>query len=84
MTITDIKVGQRLDVMFTDPPAKLSELIKGVWLPIKVVAEYEKFFTAEVLPHINPVESWGPSKPYMVTLDKFAIRVGEVKVRNGK
>lgn len=76
-----LKVGQQVEVLFTDPPPKLSELIRNVWLPIKILAEYEYFFLAEVLPHINPKQSWGISKPYRVTLDKFALSIREVKIR---
>ena len=82
MTSNEILVGQELEVQFIDPPSKLVDLFKGVWLPIKVVAEYPRFFVAEVLPHYNPKGNWGMSRPYKVTLDKFGIRVGEVKVRD--
>ena len=83
MTSNEILVGQELEVVFNDPPSKLADLIKGVWLPVKIVAEYPRFFVAEVLPHYNPNGNWGMSKPYKVTLDKFGIGVGEVKVRDG-
>lgn len=78
---TALKVGQFVEVLFTDPPPKLGDLIKNTWLPIKVLAEYEYFFLAEVLPHINPKQSWGISKPYRVTIDKFALSIHEVKIR---
>lgn len=76
-----LKVGQFVEVLFTDPPPKLSELIRDVWLPVKILAEYEYFFLAEVMPHTNPKQSWGISKPYRVTIDKFALGIHEVKVR---
>lgn len=76
-----LKVGQFVEVLFTDPPSKLSELIKNVWLPAKILAEYEYFFLVEILPHRNPILSYGFSKPYRMTLNKFALTINEVKVR---
>ena len=80
----NLKVGQELEVQLTDPPPKLSELIRGVWLPVKIIGEYQWFFIAEVLPHINPILSWGMSRPYRLSLGKFDIMRGGVKIRDGR
>ena len=42
-------------------------------VPVRVISDDSQFYTAEVLEHKNEVISWGPSKPYRVTIDKFEL-----------
>ena len=45
--------------------------LKDFKVPVKVIAETRHFYVVEVLPHLNKMLSWGTSKPYRVTIDKF-------------
>ena len=53
----------------------------NVWLPCYVVSEYPKFIRVEVQPHINPNDSFGESKPYMMSISKAAITFNEVNIK---
>ena len=77
----ELQIGEVINVQLIDPPTKLSELIRGVWLPVRILQEYEKFFLCEVLPHHNPILSWGLSKPYKLCLNKMAIKLNEIKIK---
>lgn len=53
----------------------------GGFAPLMIDAIYPKFIVCTVMPHRNPTVSFGTSKPYTVTLDKFEIDYGYVDVR---
>jgi len=77
--LKQLKVGDKIEGVFDTNPS--SELFKDVWLPMVVLYEYEKFYTCEVLPHRNPRHSWGLSKPYIMTIEKFDLLKGFVRCR---
>ena len=57
------------------------DLYNNVFLPLKVISESKKFYTCEVLPHRNPSGySFGMSKPYIMTIDKFDLSKGNIKI----
>ena len=47
------------------------ELMYNSFVPVEIIAEYPNWWLVEVLPHRNPVRSWGVTKPYKMTIDKF-------------
>lgn len=50
-------------------------------VPVKVIGEYQKFIVCEVLPHIaNTTQIFGESKPYRITISKFDLMKGAVKL----
>lgn len=48
-------------------------------VPIKVISENERFWTATVLPHTPSLGGFGKSQPYDVTIDKWNFYHGEFK-----
>ena len=74
-------IGETLKIQLMDPPSNLSDLLRGVWIPVRIEAEYPKYFVCTVLPHNNPVLSWGESKPYRYCINKMALQLGEVKFK---
>ena len=48
-------------------------------VPVRIEAEYPKWFLGTVLPHFNP-RGYGPSRPYRITITKNDINIGWVKV----
>ena len=58
-----------------------SAVFDNVFLPIKVLKEYDNWFLCEVIPHRNPRHSYGISKPYKVTIDKYDLSHGVVVVK---
>lgn len=77
--LRQLKVGDKIEGVFDTNPS--NDLFKDVWLPMVVLYEYEKFYTCEVLPHRNPRHSWGLSKPYIMTIEKFDLLKGFVRCR---
>lgn len=77
--IKELHVGNRVEAMFKVNPS--GDLFDDVWLPVKVIQEYEYFWVCRVLPHRNPKHSWGISRPYIMTIDKFNLKCGDVKCR---
>ena len=80
-TDLDLVVGEEVSIQLSDPPTKLSDLVRGVWLPVRIIDEYEKFYVCLILPHHNPVLCWGISKPYKICISKTAIRLNEVRIK---
>lgn len=56
-------------------------LYSNVYIPVEIIREYPKFFTCMVLPHDNPLQRMGTSKPYIISLSRAGIRVGDIIVR---
>ena len=56
-------------------------LFTKFWMPAKVIADYEKFFIVEILPHLNPYRNFGKSKPYRMGINKTRLYFGEVKIK---
>ena len=79
MTIKDLHVGTMLRAKFKNNPDNY--IFGNVFLPLKITAEYPNWFLCEVQPHVNPVNSWGISKPYPMTIHKFSLRSGDVVIR---
>ena len=79
MQIRELHVGDRVEATFKTNPA--SELFTDVYIPVKVIKEYEYFWVCAVLPHYNPKHSWGLSHPYNMTIAKFDLEHGNVKCR---
>ena len=75
----DIKPGMLIRAKFTVNPDKA--IYDGYYLPLIVIAEYDRFFQCEVLPHRNPNMSYGMSAPYPMTINKFALKTGSVSVK---
>lgn len=51
-------------------------------VPIKVIGEYPDFITCEVLPHIaNSTQRFGESKPYRISISKFALMTGQITLK---
>ena len=75
----DIKSGMKIRAMFWENPD--NSTWGNVYLPLKVLQEYKRFFVCEVLSHRNPHLSFGPSRSYPMTINKIAMKMGEVVVR---
>ena len=58
-----------------------SDIYKNEWLPCFVIGEYKKFIRVKVLPHKNKKEGMDTSYPYIICLNKMAIQLGEIKVK---
>lgn len=83
MNISDpktIKQGQKIEVIFKNANPD-TELYNDVYIPCCVEKIYEKWFLLDVLPHINPIRSYGLSKPYKMTISHFDVAHGNVIVR---
>ena len=72
----DIVVGGRYLAYFTN----LDNKVWNEWIPIEIIKEYKYFYTVRVPPHQRR-EGLGMSRPYPLTLDKFDLRTGAVKLR---
>lgn len=72
-------VGKEIKMMLKE--SFDSNLYGNVWLPAKVVAEYPKFIMVEILPHINPNNSFGMSKPYQMGINKTRLFFHEVEIK---
>lgn len=58
------------------------DVFNNVFLPLKILKEYKRFYTCEVQPHKSPYKSrFGISKPYIMTIDKFAVAKDQIKIR---
>ncbi len=79
----DIFIGNKLEVNFkrTNPD---SEIFNDVYIPVKIIKEYADWFLCEVLPHKNPVRSYGASRPYMMTIHKHELKCGDVIAKRGE
>ena len=80
MQIKELHVGDVVDATFRTNPA--SELFTDVYIPVKVIKEYEHFWVCEVLPHENPKHSWGISHPYIMTIAKFDLEHDNVRCKH--
>lgn len=80
LTEKDLFVGGRYLANFRG--SFCTELLERVFIPIKILAEYPRFFVVEVTPHRNPIRSWGMSTPYRMTIDKFNLKMGEIIVKD--
>ena len=82
---SNINYGVMLGLTGRDIYAKLNSsfdafLYRDFWLPVHVIEERPKWLFVEVLPHKNPNESFGISKPYKMTLDKNDIHNGLIEI----
>lgn len=75
----EIKIGDRFEAQFKTNPA--SEVFGDVWLPVEVTGEYKYWWSVTVLKHRNPHMCWGPSKPYPMSISRYALEHGEVWIR---
>ena len=57
-------------------------IFKDVWLPIRIVKEHKYWWDAEVLEHESPHPHFGPSKPYQMSINKHALKVGEIQIKD--
>ena len=80
LSVDDLFVGRKIRAMFSTNPD--SSIFDGVFLPLEIIAEYPNYFVCNVLPHRNPNRSWGISKPYRMTVNKFSVKVGEILVKS--
>ena len=76
--------GKTVQIKLNDSPD--ASVWSGVELPAVVIAEYKKFMIVEILPHYNPNQNMGISKPYRLGINKMDIHFGHtvVKEKNGK
>lgn len=77
--IKELHIGDRVEGLFKTNPS--GDVFDNVWLPLKVIQEYEYFWVCEVLPHKNPKHCWGISRPYNMTIGKFDLQCGNVRCR---
>lgn len=56
-------------------------LFADFWMPAEIIAEYEKFFIVEILPHYNPYRNYGKSKPYKLGINKMRVYFNEVEIK---
>lgn len=77
--IKNLTEGMYISANFKTNPD--SSIYGNVFLPLKVDKEYKYFYKCTVLPHINPIHSYGLSKQYTMTIDKFDLKKGYVTVR---
>ena len=82
MYSTGLEVGDEVDIFFKDGGYDTT-ILNGVWLPVRIIEEYAKYFVCLVLPHRNPVQCWGISKEYKLCINKVAVKLGEVQVKGG-
>lgn len=54
---------------------------EGVSVPVRVLEEYPRWYLCLVLPHKNP-RGFGESIPYRITVPKYDITSGFVKISN--
>ena len=78
--MTELREGMYISATFRTNPD--SNYFNHVFLPIKVLKEYKNFYDCLVLPHRNPIMSYGLSTPYHMTIDKFDLKKGIVIVRD--
>ena len=57
-----------------------SGILNKIWLPAKVIEEYERFVMVEILPHNNP-NGYDKSKPYKLTINKMNIEFRDVLIK---
>ena len=81
MIEAEFQIGEKVYIKQKEP---IDPLWHDVWLPVRIIRNYRKFYTAEVLPHINPNFSQGMSKPYIISIPKFSLINGEVLYRYNK
>ena len=53
----------------------------GGYVPVFVLGEYATYYHVVVLEHYNPSTIFGMSQPYEVTIDKFDLNTGRIKVK---
>ena len=66
--------GKEIKIRFRD---YIDPIFNNWWIPAKVIAEYPYFLLVEILPHTNPIESLGESKPYRIALNKVSLIIGD-------
>jgi len=78
----DLYVGKEIRAKFaTNPDAYI---FGGVYLPLRIIAEYPEWWLTEVLPHRNEKSCYGLSKPYRMTIRKWDVECGDVTVKENK
>ena len=76
----NICVGMVCSAKFSTNPD--NGIFNDAWLPIRIVAEHKYWWDVEVLEHENPIFRWGLSKPYPMSINKHALKVGEIKIKS--
>lgn len=71
-------VGAEAEALFRTAPD--SYVWGEMYMPIVVTHEYPNFFVCEVLPNRHP-HGFGMSQPYRMTIDKFDLDHGLMRVR---
>ena len=74
----DLYTGREVEAKFAVNP---DPYLYNCYIPVKIGKEYPKWWDSTVLPHINPNESQGISKPYPMSIKKWDIKCGDVKLR---
>ena len=78
LTEDEINEGDEVYICFNNITDRLWT---DIFVPVRIDKAYERFFVGTVLPHINPKESFGMSKPYPMSIDKYDIQNGNVYIR---
>ena len=75
---SDLYEGIEIWAMYIEPDNTF--YLGNIFLPMRVIKEYPRFWLCEVLPHKNP-EGFGISKVYPMTLCKHSISIREIIIR---
>lgn len=75
----ELASGDNIRIKF----ARNSGILNNIWLPAKVIKEYERFVMVEILPHNNP-HGYDKSKPYRLTINKMNIELRDVLIKKIK
>ena len=74
----DLFVGLNCRALFKSNPDAYA--FDGIYLPVKIIAEYPKWWLVEVQPHKNP-RGQSTSSPYRMTMRKWDVDHGFVIVK---
>ena len=88
-TMKELKVGQKVRVLCKSNGLCVCQTApypfwNEQWVPVEIIGKNKNFYTARTLPHIKPVDAWGPAKSYVVSIDKFDIEQGLMVVKEYK
>lgn len=72
LTNNDFYIGKTIRALFKTNPDE--SVFGNVYLPCLVVREHPTWWDCVVLPHRNPHNSYGMSKPYPMSISKFALK----------
>ena len=74
----DLYVGMTCKANFKTNPDY--HVFGDVFIPVKIIAEYPKWWLTEVIPHKNP-HGQGISSPYKMTLNKWDVEKGFIIIK---